>query len=402
MDSDFKQLSTALRQAVATAGMFAALVTTGVAAEPVRPTDDATILATVPPGRNQTAARLRADQSALAKDRGNLGLALRAARSAIEDGRSNADPRRYGQAQAALSAWWDEPEPPQEVRVLRAIIAQAYHDFSAARADLDAILAQSPENAQARLSRAFVRMVTGDISGAGEDCRKLPPSLDPLIRDVCSARADALSGKGAEAHERLLRTLELDASSREAMRRFAQAVLADMSVALGRRDEASRFFADASAGVAPDVSLLAAHADHLLDGERPGEVLSLLEGKGEADILILRRAIAGKRLNDPRLAGWAAIMNERFAAAAAGGVRVHLREEARFRLEVENDAAKALALAGANWQVQKEPSDARLLLEAAIAANDPGAAKPVIDFIKKTSLRDARLAPLLARLGEPH
>ncbi len=384
----------------AAAGMACAVVTPVSAAEPSRPTSDATILAIVPAGRDQAAASLRSDQIALASDRDNLALALRTARMAIEAGRSTADPRRYGQAQAALAAWWSAPEPPEEVRVLRAVIAQAYHDFDGALADLDKILARSPDNAQARLSRAFVRMVTGDVEAGGADCRALPAGLDPVIAIVCKARADALSGKASEARDTLLGALT-PGTAGTAMRGFGLAVLADTGLALGRADEASRIFAEATAGGNPDVSILAAYADLLLDGGRPAEALSLLDGKGNADILILRRAIAAKKLNDPRLAGWASIMNERFAAAAAGGVRVHLREEARFRLEVEGDTVKSLELAIDNWSVQKEPADARLLLESAVAANQPAAAQPVIDFVRRTGLTDARLQPLLAKLESP-
>ncbi len=393
-------MSSMRRMVFAVAGMACAAFTPLSAAEPLRPTSDATILAIVPASQDQAAASLRSDQIALASDRDNLALALRTARMAIEAGRSAADPRRYGQAQAALAPWWSAPEPPEEVRVLRAVVAQAYHDFDGALADLDAILARSPDNAQARLSRAFVRMVTGDVEAGGADCRALPAGLDPVIAIVCKARADALSGKASEARDSLLGALT-PGTAGTAMRGFGLAVLADTGLALGRADEASRIFAEATAGGNPDVSILAAYADLLLDGGRPAEALSLLDGKGNADILILRRAIAAKKLNDPRLAGWASIMNERFAAAAAGGVRVHLREEARFRLEVEGDTVKSLELAIDNWSVQKEPADARLLLESAVAANQPAAAQPVIDFVRRTGLTDARLQPLLAKLESP-
>ena len=48
----------------------------------------------------------------------------------------------------------------------------------------------------------------------------------------------------------------------------------------------------------------------------------------------------------------------------ARGERVHLREEARFRLRLLDDAQAALPLAEENWQIQKEPADSRLLDEA--------------------------------------
>ena len=52
----------------------------------------------------------------------------------------------------------------------------------------------------------------------------------------------------------------------------------------------------------------------------------------------------------------------------------------------------ALALARDNWDVQREPADARLLLEAARAAGDPAAAGPVLDFLAATGLEDSMIA----------
>jgi hypothetical protein len=141
-------------------------------------------------------------------------------------------------------------------------------------------------------------------------------------------------------------------------------------------------------------------ADHLLAQDRAGDVLALLDGKGEADALLLRRAIAAKRIGDPRLGQWSATLNERFAAAKRAGVRLHLREEARFRLEVERAAAAALPLAVENWSAQKEIADAALLLECAAAAGKPDAARDVLRFVERTGLSDRRIAPLLARLEE--
>ena len=73
-----------------------------------------------------------------------------------------------------------------------------------------------------------------------------------------------------------------------------------------------------------------------------------------------------------------------------------MAEEARFRLRLRGDAKGALALALANYRVQREPRDARILLEAAIAAGDAAAAGPVRDWLQSSGFEDA----LLRRLGE--
>jgi hypothetical protein len=181
--------------------------------------------------------------------------------------------------------------------------------------------------------------------------------------------------------------------------RFALVILADIAQGLGRDDDADRHFSTAAAIGEPDVPLLAAMADHLLDRDRAGDVLNLLDGKGDADVLVLRRAIAAKRTNDPRLGQWSATLNEGFAAARQAGMRPHLREEARFRLEVEDDAVAALPLAIENWSTQKEIADARLLLECARAAGRPEAARDVLRFVQGAGLVDQRIMPRLRDLA---
>jgi len=82
-----------------------------------------------------------------------------------------------------------------------------------------------------------------------------------------------------------------------------------------------------------------------------------------------------------------------FAAARRRGEGLHLREEARYTLEILGDAPRALELARQNWSVQREPWDARLLLAAAHAANQERAAQPVRDWVAATGFEDARIEP---------
>lgn len=381
------------------AAAVATLVASATSAAPYRPSDDATVLVTVPQAAASMQTAVRNAQNALAANPNDLNLALEVARAAIRDGRASADPRRYGQAQAALAPWWSIPNPPMSVRVLRAIIRQSLHDFAGAVADLDAILALDPRNGQARLTRAFVRQTVGALADARDDCRRLPPSLGVTAAAVCLLRVEALTGPAGVSLERLDQLIKIDGKSEPLVRRWAQAVGADMAAMLGQTEAADLRFSEATAD-GGDIPTLVAFADHLLDTNRPAEVLKLLDGRSEADIAYLRLAIAGKRLDDPRTPRWSTLLADRFAAAKAGGVQLHLREEARFELEVREDAVTALGLALANWKIQKEPSDARLVLQAALAANDPAAAADVLVFIEKTGLADTRIKPLQDKIAE--
>jgi hypothetical protein len=67
---------------------------------------------------------------------------------------------------------------------------------------------------------------------------------------------------------------------------------------------------------------------------------------------------------------------------------------------VHGDAKNALVLAQENWKVQKEPRDARILLESALAAKAPAAAAPVVQWLKDSRIEDKRLRDLAASLRE--
>jgi hypothetical protein len=58
------------------------------------------------------------------------------------------------------------------------------------------------------------------------------------------------------------------------------------------------------------------------------------------------------------------ILRYRLALALDGGDVAHAREAAFFALYLDDDPERALALAQANWAVQREPIDARLVREA--------------------------------------
>jgi 6-phosphofructokinase len=49
--------------------------------------------------------------------------------------------------------------------------------------------------------------------------------------------------------------------------------------------------------------------------------------------------------------------------------------------------------------VQREPADARTLLEAALAAHQPQAAAPVLDWLQRSGIESAVLRDLATQLG---
>ena len=111
--------------------------------------------------------------------------------------------------------------------------------------------------------------------------------------------------------------------------------------------------------------------------------------------LLLRLTLAEAQLQLPAAAAHTQTLADRFAAAKLRGDSTHQAEEARFHLQLRNDAKESLRLAVENFGVQKEPRDARVVLEAAIAARNPAAAAAVLDWLQ-TSRFEGRVLRELA------
>jgi Tfp pilus assembly protein PilF len=391
--------------AVLLPGLFAALLAPVMAgAAPRLPASGAEVLEVLP-WRNDPAQReLRTLRASLAQSPRDLGRATTVARRYIELGRREADPRYFGYAQAALSPWWNDPAPPAGVRLLRASLLQTEHRFSEALADLDAVTANEPGNAQAWLTRATVETVRADYAAATRSCARLSSLADELVTAACIANVGAMTGRLHASEALLAATYRRGAGVDAAVDAWVLGSLAEMAARHGDAASARARFKQALALAPGDSYLLAAYADFLLEERRHDAVLALLAPHLRVDGLLLRHTLALSGAGDSaRLAPQLAELGARFDAGERRGDGVHLREQARFELQLRANAPRAVQLAQRNWVSQKELPDARVLLEAALAARQPAAARPVLEWMKASGVEDATLARLAQQLrsGQP-
>jgi len=374
---------------VAAAVAAVALLFAGVAsAGPYRPATDDVVLEHLSPAVIALRQlRGRANTQALA-----LGDALAEARRYIQVGQTQSDPRAYGYAQAALGRWWTADPAPTEVLVTRARILQFRHEFDASLAQLEAALKSDQFDADAWLLFAGIQQVRGNVRGARMACLKLIPIADPLIGATCTASTAALGGRVRQGVELLKHALTQPTGTSLPERAWAWTTLAELHARLDETASAEAAFRQALQLVPEDVYTKAAYADLLLDQNRPADVRVLLgDDPAQADATLLRAAIAARRDGDADAAVLKNNLAERVAEAAARGDQTHLREQARFALEVLDDPARALTLAQRNFAVQREPGDARVLLDSAIAAGDLAAAQPAVAWLRETGSDASRL-----------
>lgn len=358
------------------------------------PEDNTTRLATLPEA--SVSERLAPSRRRLEESPRDLAAATRLAREYLILANRHGDPRFAGRARAVLRPWWDQASPPSSVLYLRARYHQHRHDFTGALADLDRLLERAPDDANGWLLRASIQRTTGDLEAAARSCRRLQALGTGLWGLACQLDVDALRGNLAAARRGLTDALQRDTAT-PAQRTWLRTLAGATALQAGEPDVAVRWLrtADATAQTT-DAYRLGLHADALLRTGDAAQARALLRSQTDNDALLLRLAIAERRLGNPVWREHRDTLVARFAAAERRGDGIHWRERARTALDLTDEPRTALHAAERNWQQQRELADARLLVRAALAAGQPAAAAPVRRWVRHHGVQDRYLQENLA------
>ena len=272
------------------------------------------------------------------------------------------------------------------------MLRQYRHDFAGALKDFEAALVLVPDYAAAHAWRGAIYLVQADYGAAKKECDALQGLGREALAGACRGLLQAYSGQLAASYTTLQQTLRLTVDADN--RLWLLTRLGEVAAWRGQDAQAQAHYREALGLGRDDVYLLAAWSDFLLDARQPAEVVRLLAKWESADSLLLRLAEAEALLKLPEAARHQKMLVDRFAAARARGDTTHRAEEARFELRLRQDAPTALRLAQENYAVQREPRDARVLLEAAIAARSSASAQVVRDWLQRSGFEDARTRSL--------
>jgi tetratricopeptide (TPR) repeat protein len=340
--------------------------------------------------RDAHALRVRTRRSV-----GDVESAVRLARAEIQRSRESGDQRPLGRAEALLAPFAKTPSAP--VLVLRATIAQARHQFTAALAELEAALKLDASDAQAHLTRASLLGVLGRYAEARESCAPLAQLAPAFVALLCRANLDAYTAQRPAALTALQQALSL--THTPSQRAWVLSVLCEQAFWSAEPEQAARDCRSALVLDPGDRYTRALYADVLLELRALEDVLTLVPESSEDDALLLRRALALRSQSREAAAGAIDTLKRRFAQSRARGDRVHQREEARLLLALGEQPLRALQLAREGYAAQRELWDLRLLVEAAHAAHDPAAADAVRSFMREHALVSRSIEQALARLG---
>ena len=320
--------------------------------------------------------------------------AARAAREAIDVARQTGDARYWGRAQSALAPWWDRPDAPADLAVLQATVQQGRHAFQPARAVLQATLARSPNHAQGWLDLAALERVEARYPQALLACEAVGRAGQVLYARACQLETLSLQGQHRQATAGLLDMMSsLPSRGAEAQRSWLGSLLAENEERAGRPAAARAAYAQSLADQA-DLYTAIAYADLLLRLGDDAGVRKLMAAQPQTDAVLLRLALAMRRLKAP---GWQVLRDELHAREAAldrrgDDLELHDRERALLALWLDDAPARALPLAQRNLTFQREPIDWWVALESARAAQDLAAEAGIRQRLEATGLRDARLA----------
>ena len=380
-------------------GLWLVLSPAAAHAQAYTPGTDNVVLDRVPPrNSNPLDASIASLRGQLTSNPTDFAIANNLAQKHLERFKRDADPRDLGQAEAVISPWLKQADVPALALLLRASIRQSNHQFEAALADLNTVMNKKPGDAEALLMRASILQVQARYPEAQASCGGLVMQ-DPAIAGICLANLLVVSGQPQQGVT-LLQRFANEVPNEHGIGAWAWASLGEAASWQGQDALAESALRTGLKSNPHDAYLKTAWADFLIAHQRGAEAAALLAEDTRNDNLLLRLALAEKQTRADSLSDHITDLNARFAAAAERGDKVHLREEAMFRLYLLNQPEAALKLAQANWQVQKEVADAHILLATAVAAKQAMAGQAASIWLTQSGLQQPALLALQQQLSE--
>lgn len=352
--------------------------------------------------KNKPLARLFLLKKTHEKSPNNPVIAARLATAYIQLARTKSDVQYYHLANQVIKPWARQAvipgipkrEAPIEIKLIRATLSQHDHHYAEASEDLLSLIQQQPRNRQAWLTLSTIQLVQGDYQKAQVSCSALSRIGSHWLSSLCYSQLYSLTGAAKKAYKMQQRLLSALHEQQRALRLWVTGLLAETAMRLGNHQHAEQYFKIGLRIKPDDTYILRTYSDYLLHQKRPHDVIQLLKIRPENDQLLLRFAIATKHLGQQEVEKKLVNrLEQRFANALAKNNHIHGRDEALFLLAFKTDDAskkRALKLAETNWATQKEPDDALILLQAAIANQNTDKQQKIIDWVKQHKLQDQR------------
>lgn len=338
--------------------MTAACLSTLAYADRTTPTSPDTVIASWPVVASaevnaaKTDSRLHPNNPEAIVKLANLYIA-----QAAQPGQS----RLYGLAQAALQPLIESGSENADVWLAWAEVQQYKHAFAISLAALDKVLQKEPDNINAQLIAARIYVIQDDMTKARSACIRMLGHADLLTVSTCSLEVASYRDNLPQSYEQLRLMVEREGLPTDARRSWIAQVMADMAIRMDKpalaaqwldpqRDHATvNYWAQWA-----DVELTLGHDDAVMRELEP----VVNNAPDLDDALVLRLALAEKKIGGER---WQNKLRERVALREDRADTQHASDLARYYLDIQPDAKKALYWAKINWQHVREYKDKDIL-----------------------------------------
>ena len=350
-----------------------------------QPLTDETVVASLQTGKRAYPAAVQDALRATRQAPDDLSSAQAAARILINEGRNAGDTRLVGAALGVLRPFMTKPDA--QSLYLAATARQYQHDFPGALALLDDAARRDPADINVLLTRATVQIVLGRFDLASTDCDQLYTLSRPDLGFLCQATNRLLTADAPKIYDQLGGILAQPGVLDPALHNWARGLQGEIAALQGDALSAKGHLAavvNADAFALRERLLL---SDLLLAEGQAAQALDLLAPAIPADGVLIRRVLAAEAIgNGGTAATDRAELAQRFKLNIDMGLTAHAREETMYFLRIAKDPIMALQRALVNWTLQHEIEDAQLLVDAAIFANQPEAAVPVVRWMVEQSV----------------
>jgi Tfp pilus assembly protein PilF len=382
--------------------MAGSMVTPVAAQERFLPPAQAVVLPSSVHTQGGRQSHLRALDQARRAQPQNLDAALAYGRAVFTLGLDEGDLRWFGSAKAALGPWWQAADLPAEGYFLRGLVKQGFHDFQAGLSDIDRAIAMEPRRAEFWSWRFALHLLLADMASARQDTEEMARRFGAEEADVYRAVLLYRTGQPVPAVQMLLRALRSPNYQDAASQDWLSFHLGEAHRAAGQPDRAMTVWGERLKANARSHLLRLSLAELLNQQGRYRQAKAVAMNQADmaslTDALLMQALLASRGLKEADETRLASQMDARLKAQALRQESLIERPKLIYQIAYGQDLAAGLALSIENWQLQKEPPDALLFAQAALALGQAHAAAPMVAWAEQTRYTDPQLGPLIQQL----
>ena len=330
----------------------------------------------------------------------DLQIALAYAREVFNLGSSEGDLRWYGSAKAALKPWWQSTDLPADGFFMRGLVKQGFHEFDSGLRDINQAIALDPKHAEYWSWRFSLHLMQANMDAAKQDVHEMHKLFGSEEANIYQAVLLYRTGQPLPALKLLDESIRSASHQDAASQIWIGFHLGEANRVANQPDKTLTLWRRLLQAYPQSHLLRLSLADLLNQKTKYKEAKAVatansLITSNLTDALLMQALIASRGLNATDEASLASQMAARLQTQSLRQESLIERPRLIYQIAYGRDLASGLALSIDNWRLQKEPSDAVLFIQAALALNQAKSAEPVVRWAASTKYSDPQLSPLI-------